>query len=435
MSKKLHLASLLIVNEFFFIENGALLVENSKIAKVGNKSDFGDLSNYEVIDHGNALICPGFINLHTHLLYSTFEKENTSNGLFPWLENLVDKIQLTSEEDFRKSVKCGIDQSISGGTTFIVENTPSFLSIEELSKSSIKSLIGIEVFGSEENDAEKTFEQIQSEIVALSSNSAFSTMNSEITLSPHAAYDVSSPLWKLLVSWAEKNNKLLLTHLEESPEERLWWQEKRGEGTNFWKKIGKLDPKLKYWKSYRSGVDFLDENKVLSKNIIATHLCQAYRKDITALKENNVSLVHCPRSNYYLANGLANIALWDELGVLWGLGTDSLASNDNLDLIEEAKFAINHQNLYNGYKISNSSAFSAITSKSAKILKKEKEIGSLKEGYLADFLIYDISGVISSNYDDPYHMLIWGINNRNDLKEVYVNGGRIWTNERHKELC
>ena len=433
MLRKLHLSSLIIVNEIFFIENGALLIEGSKIIKVGSKSDFGDLNNYEIVDHGKSLICPGFINLHSHLLYSNFEKENTSDGLFPWLENLLDKVQTTDENTFRDSVNRGVEEALSTGTTYIVENTPSVLSIEELLKSPIKSLVGIEVFGSDEEESKEIFKQIESQFTVLSSNSTFCTPHSEITLSPHAAYDVSSPLWKLLIDWAEENNKLLLTHLEESPEERFWWQEKKGEGINFWKKINKLDSKLKYWKPYRSGVDFLDQNNLLSKNIIATHLCQAYRKDLTALKENGVSLVHCPRSNYYLSNGLANIALWDELGVLWGMGTDSLASNDNLDLIEEVKFAINHQNLYNGYKISDSSAFSAITSKSAKIL--HKDIGSLKDGYFADFLVYDISGKDSSTLADPYHLLIWEMKNKIDLKKVYINGENVWSNHYQKELC
>ncbi len=435
MPRTLHLSSLLIVNEIFFIEDGALLIEGSKIIKVGSRLDFGDLNNYEIVDHGQSLICPGFINLHSHLLYSKFEKENTSDGLFPWLENLLDKIQITDENTFRDSVNRGIEEALSTGTTYIVENTPSVLSIEELLKSPIKSLVGIEVFGSDEEEAESVFNDTMTAIheLPLQKLPLRESTHLELTLSPHAAYDVSSPLWKLLVGWAEKNNKPLLTHLEESPEERFWWQEKKGEGVNFWKKINKLDSKLKYWKSYRSGVDFLDQNNLLSKNMIATHLCQAYRKDITALKENNVSLVHCPRSNYYLSNGLANIALWDELGILWGLGTDSLASNDNLDLIEEVKFTINHQNLYNGYKISDSSAFSAITSKSAKIL--HKDIGSLKDGYFADFLVYDISGKDSSKLADPYHLLIWEMRNKIDLNKVYINGENVWSNNRRKELC
>lgn len=424
MSRKLHLANIIIINEFYFIENAAILLEDSKIVQVGTKEDFGDLKNYEMIDHGDSLICPGFINLHTHLLYSNFEKLEYEGGLFPWLEKLVVKIAEKNEKDFRESVKFGIEKALSTGTTFLVENTPSEISAEELSKSPLRSLIGIEIFGSEEEQAETIFNEAIKKLFNL--NSQFSISNSQFVLSPHAAYDVSKPLWEKLIQWSKENNKPLLTHLEESPEERLWWQEKCGAGIDFWKKINKLEAKLKYWKQYKSGVDFLNQHNLLSESLIATHLCQATKSDLIALKENNVSLVHCPRSNYYLSNGLANLYLWDQIGINWGVGTDSITSNENLDLIEEVKFTINHQSLYNSYKISNSEAFKAITSSSAKVLKKENEIGSLKPNSNADFLIYDISNQSNCTYDDPYHLLIWFLNKEN-LKEVYIGGEIAWS--------
>lgn len=429
MNRKLHLASIVIINDFYFIENAGILLEGSKIVQVGPKEDFGDLKNYEVIDHGNSLICPGYINLHTHLLYSNFEKLEYEGGLFPWLEKLVDKTTDKNEADLRSSLKIGIENAISTGTTFLVENTPSKLSIEELSRSPLKSLIGIEVFGSDEVLADEIFNESVENLSGLSSQ--FSSPKLEITLSPHAAYDVSKPLWEKLSSWSKKNNKPLLTHLEESPEERLWWQEKSGLGINFWKKINKLEPKLKYWKSYKSGVDFLNTNKVLDKNVVATHLCQATRSDLVTLKENSVCLVHCPRSNYFLSNGLANIYLWNELGITWGIATDSILSNENLDLVEEAKFAINHQSLYNSYKISDSEAFKAITSNPAKILRKENELGSLKPSFKADFLIYNLSNKSACTNSDPYHLLIWELKSEEDLKEVYIDGEKIWSNTRH----
>ena len=68
MTKTLHLAKIIISNEPIF--NGAILTCENKLLQIGKKEDFGDLNNYsKVIDHGESLICPGFINLHTHLLW------------------------------------------------------------------------------------------------------------------------------------------------------------------------------------------------------------------------------------------------------------------------------------------------------------------------------------------------------------------------------
>lgn len=412
--KTLLLSKILITNNGESLINGALLIDNSKIISIGKIEDFGDLTNYKIIDHGDSLICPGFINLHTHLLYSKLGQINGLGGLFPWLEQLMSNTKDWQEIDYINSINYGINQALSTGTTFLVENTPNILSAQELSKSPLKALIGIEVFGSDEEKADEIFQQLL-EIEAI-----------ELTFSPHAPYDISKPLWKRLIEWANKNNKPLLTHLEESPEEKSWWQKKSGKGVNFWRAINKLEPKLKYWKQYNSGIDFLNKNDLLNKNIIGTHLCQAGKEDLKLLKEKNIKLVHCPRSNYYLNNGTANLKLWNELGIVWGIGTDSIASNGNLNLLEEARFAIKEQSIICNYSLSAREVFEAITSTAAKIISKEHELGYLKEGYCADFLVYDIKDKPASTYKDPYSLMIFNIDNNKDLKEVWISGQKAW---------
>ena len=424
MTTTLHLSKIIITSDKEPIFNGGLLTRDSKIIQVGKKEDFGDLKNFEVIDHGGTLLCPGFINLHTHLLYSKCQRSDESLNLFNWLEDLVDHTSHWTEKDFIDSVNYGINQALSCGTTFIVENTPSYTSAQVLANSPLKALIGLEIFGSDEEKADEIFSH---QLSALSIQ--HSAKNIEFCFSPHAPYDVSVPLWKKLIEWSEENKKPILTHLEESPDEKLWWQNKSGSGIKFWKKITKLESKLKYWKKYNSGIDFLNKNNLLSKNIIATHLSQASKEDLTLLKEKNISLVHCPRSNYYLNNGAANLKLWNELGFLWGAGTDSIASNKNLDLLEELRFLIDQQNLIYNFKLSARDAFKAITSNAAKILSLDSRIGVLKEGYKADFLIYNLKDKSGCTYKDPYHLVVWDMDSKTDLKEVWISGKKVWISE------
>ena len=449
MTKTLHLAKIIVSSEIEPLFNGAILIEENKIIKIGKKEDFGDLTNYsKVIDHGESLICPGFINLHTHLLYSNINKIDGEEGLFPWLEKLVDETSGYSEKELINSVRYGINEAISSGTTFIAENTPNNLSIQELAKTPLKALIGLEVFGSDEAESEKVFtkalEQMskchsQLDWESSSTTNATQSLDShfrgndtkriDFTFSPHAPYDVSKPLWEKLMAWSEKNNKPLLTHLEESCEEKKWWQNKSGAGIRFWEKIDKLEPKRKYWKKYNSGIDFLEKNNLLSKKIIATHLCNATKEDLLTLKKHNVKLVHSPRSNSYLNNGTANIKLWDELGFLWGIGTDSLASNESLDLLNEIRFALRTQDIIFQYNIPAKEAFYALTSNAAKIISKDNEIGSLQPGLMADFLIYDIKEKSGCTYKDPYNLIIWELDNKKNLKEVWINGLQVWLAE------
>ena len=427
MLNTLHLAKIIITNDKEPILNGGLLIHDSKIINIGKKEDFGDLKNtqLEIIDHGNALICPGFINLHTHLLYSNLGHIDGKDGLFPWLEKLTDRTSSLTEDDFIASIKYGINQALSTGTTFIVENTPNHLSTQELMKSPIKALIGFEIFGSDEDKADEIFNEVQSLIYNQSRINPVST-KLDFTFSPHAPYDVSKPLWKKLIEWSKNNDKLLLTHLEESPQEKLWWQEKSGQAINFWKKLNKLESKVKYWKKYNSGIDFLNKNHILASNIIASHLCKATKEDLLVLKEKNISLVHCPRSNFYLNNGTANIQKWNELNILWGIGTDSIASNINLDMLEEVRFTINQQKLIYNFSLSAKDAFLAITKNAAKILSMDSKIGGLKTNFCADFLVYEIPNKPDSTYKDPYELVIWDMDNNKNLKEVWINGEKDW---------
>ena len=430
MKQTLHLAKFILVNHSRFIENGGFLVENSKIIVVGSKNSFGDLTNYNVVNHGESLICSGFINLHAHLLYSKLGQINGSDGLFPWLEQLVSKTKDWEELDYISSIKHGINQALSTGTTFLVENTPNILSAQELSKSSLRALIGIEIFGSEELEAENILNKKLEEIYSFQSPASNFPSPIYFTFSPHATYDVSKPLWERLLKWSNENNKPLLTHLEESLDEKLWWQEKSGPAIKFWTKINTLEPKVKYWRKYRSGIDFLNQNELLHENIIATHLACADKKDLEILRKKNIKLVHCPRSNFYLKNRIANLKLWDELGFEWGMGTDSLASNDDLDLLSEVKFAIQQQKMYNNYNISPVKAFETLTSSPAKILGLYSQMGSLESGKNADFLIYSLENKLVPLNTDPYSLLIEHIDNKKDLKEVWINGSKVLLKER-----
>lgn len=420
MSQALHTAKIIITNDGEPILNGALLVEDGKIAKVGSKDDFS--SDVSIIDHGNSIICPGFINLHTHLLYTNANNLNCEEGLFPWIKDLITQTNNWGKEDYKKSVQAGIKEVLSSGTTTIVENTPSEISVSELSKAKIRSIIGIEIFGSNEEDANQIFNKALNTLENY--KNIYQNSLLEFTLSPHASYDVSHLLWEKINSWSLKTNSKILTHLEESPQESKWWQEKSGPAISLWENLNVLEPKLKYWKRFNSGIEFLNTNGLLIDNLIATHLSSARKEDLITLKKENIALVHCPRSNSYLNCGIANIKEWDEIGLLWGLGTDSKASNINLNLVDELKYGLELQEKRFSYKISEKAAFETITCNAGKIINKK--LGAFKKGYFADFLVFNLDHKHDYTQIDPYYELIWNLNSKNYLREAWVNGEKSW---------
>ena len=421
MKPKLHCAKIIITNIDEPIINGALLIDDNIIQQVGQIDDFGDLNQYSVIDHENSLICPGYINLHTHLTYTNASGIDGADGLFPWIKSLLQKTWQWEEGVIRKSIKDGIQELISTGTTYIVENFTDEISVNEISQSPLKCLAGIEVFGSS-NESE-IFNQY------LEIMDSLKYKNIEFTFSPHAPYNLSKELWNKLSSWSTQNNKPLLTHLEESANEKLWWQEKRGKLLHLWEETGSLQDRLAKWEKYNSGIDFLHKNNLISNKLIAAHLCEASKEDLEILKGADSCIVHCPRSNQYLNNKIPKISNWEDLGLPWGLGTDSKASNVDLDILSELRFTLEKQKSLYNYEMPARKAFEHITKISAQIIGKQNKIGVLREKSYADFLVYDnIEQLISSN-TDPYEHMIFKANNKKDLKEVWVNGNKIFSLE------
>ncbi len=361
------------------------------------------------------IIVPGFINLHAHLAYT--HSKTQGQELFNWLLDLV-------AEQFSITKTCLLPQhlnnakaAIASGTTFIVDNSSSpAQSLEAYKQTGLRGIIGIEVFGSDPELAEEIFAAKVEEIEKLSKRLNDRT---ELCFSPHATYDVSVKLWRLLLGWTRRHCEaqnakamntidglaslattgiapLLLSHAAESEAEEAWFQNKDSDkaatARKFWQSINTLEAKLKHWQPYRSSTYMLATNNLLDPCLLLTHLCCASDEDLELLAKAKVNLVTCPRSNAYLNNPPARISKWSSN---FGIGTDSLASNYDWDLRCEV----------NKLKsLSPVQKLELLTTKPAKILNKQ--LGALEPGYAADFTIFELQqDDIDLGSADPIELL------------------------------
>lgn len=371
---------------------------------------------------------PGLINLHCHLAYTNLKIP--SQKLFPWIKELV-KIQQMGdaqyssktpslnglEESFNpyQGALIGAKEALSYGTSFIVENShyPK-QSYQALKDSGLKALIGLEVFGSDPEQATEIFAAKISELETLAQD-----QNIQFTLSPHASYDVSPALWQLCQQWCNQHQVPLLTHIAESKTEEEWFKNKDSDETQsakeFWQSINTLEVKLKNWRAYSSSIQYLYANNNLNPNQIFTHMIYANKIDLELIKNSNIAMVSCPRSNIYLENGLPDYKLWQELGLAFAIGTDSKASNYNLDLREEVNTIPN---------LSAKERFELVTSKAASILKR-RDLGQIQTGKNSDYVILEI---LNENIDldqlDPFTIAM--DNKISKVKEVYINGSKVF---------
>ncbi|MEM3444412.1 MAG: amidohydrolase family protein [Thermoplasmata archaeon] len=139
--------------------------------------------------------------------------------------------------------------------------------------------------------------------------------------------------------------------------------------------------------------EYLGRIGFLGKNQIAVHCCYLLRREIKMLAKNNVSIAHCPASNMKLASGVAPVPAFVEAGVNVGIGTDSSASNNTLDILREARIAGLLQKVMFGNPVllPAQKLLDMLTINSAMALGMENEIGSIEEGKKADIVLFNLA--------------------------------------------
>ena len=434
---QLHLFNLIIpFNYQKPIYDGFILInkKNGRIIKIGSQNDvfFVNTSfGCEIKQNKNSICLAGFINNHIHLAYKNNYVIAKPNEQIEWLKNLVKTSRNWSEAEKQEIIKNNIQNCLKNGITFIFENTPfGKITATEIEKSPYKnnSLIGLEVFGNSEEQAELIFEKSVNYLNQLEAQ--FTDL--KFTLSPHAIYSVGSSLLKKLMQWANTNNKILALHLAEFNFE-LELLQKNYLNPNlkeFFEFLEVSSPEMKNNSSQGTMQYLLNlatelKNTDLLKNFLLIHFILTSASDLEIAQKFGLGIVSCPQSNLFLQNGLPDYKNWLKYNLPFGFGTDSLASNFDFDFLSQLK------NIYwlSNCQLSAQDLFEKVTSIPAKQLKLENEIGSLEENKKANFIHFELkpenlNKIKSLSEQDLYTWLLMNLNT-NLIKQVFVENKPI----------
>jgi 5-methylthioadenosine/S-adenosylhomocysteine deaminase len=180
-------------------------------------------------------------------------------------------------------------------------------------------------------------------------------------------------------------------------------------------------------------VQHLNAHGLLDRHLLAAHATRVSRADLVLLAEHASSIAHCPRSNARLGNGRAPLPLIKEVGVAVGLGTDGLASCDDLDLRNEARFALGlHRAAEPNFAFGAEEMMKAVTIDSARALSMQSQVGSIEPGKQADLAIFTCDDrqdrQLNSSDANPYRQLVHGRSRLHALLvagKVVVQNGRL----------
>lgn len=401
-------------------ENACLALDGEKILGVYAQQEFEALpeAKRKEIGHdfGEAIICPGLLNLHTHLDYSGLKHFDNYSPFFIWIRGLIGRSWQWSKEEWLESALQGADEIMLSGTSTVLDASMSGAAARAVAASGLRGVIGLELFGINEERAEqdfadwlKKYEQFCAEAEP-ALKQAIASGRVKISVAPHTPYSVCPALIRKALAWSAEKKLPMQIHISESEAECQWIASKNDDLDEFLKEAFRSEvPKLAWRGHGLSPVKHLEKHELLAEHIVAAHLVQINEADIETLSRHKVSAVHCPRSNSRLRNGVAPMSKMIEAGVPLAFGTDSAASGDDLDVLAEARFAWDlHRAMDRSFSEKAEKAAYYLTLGAAKVLKMDDTIGSLSAGKRADVSVFSIAHLPEVAKQRPYECLIYG---------------------------
>ncbi len=417
------------------IENGVVVVKGREISSVCTRDEFNATGLKITKDYGQAIITPGLINLHTHLDYSDLALFDTQSGFFKWISNLMANAWKWGDDQWKQSALNGACAIAQSGTTLIVDSSFTGQAANAAAQVGLRAIVGLEVFGIEEETSQAVWQswlQKYHNFMTASPNELKSAIDAgfiTMTVAPHTPYTVCPSLWQHAKSWADSQGLPVLVHISESQQECEWIHTGNAELEAFLVNMPKSGSEANYsWRGKGlSPVEHLDSWGLLSSNTLAAHAVHLSDKDIELLKKAQVAIAHCPRSNSRLRNGVARLLKMVESGLHVGFGTDSSASVDDLNVLNEARFAWNlHRAVNPAFSLSAKEAIEALTIIAAQAVGLSDKVGTLTPGKEADIAVFAVDGVYRPE-TAPYDLLLYGGTSAID---VFVGGKAIVENKK-----
>jgi 5-methylthioadenosine/S-adenosylhomocysteine deaminase len=393
------------------IEHGAVAVEGERIAAVGPRAEIVErFPESKVESFGEALILPGLINTHTHLELTALRGylENEERDFFAWLRKLtIARLELLTPDDIRVSATWGACEAVRAGITSVDDASDSALmSMMALRDVGLRGVVYKESFGPDARLAVENFEKLKASVQELRANE---TTLVRAGVSPHAPYTVCGPQLEMIADFALAEDLPLMMHAAESEAEELFLREGCGVFAE-----GLARREIEWKAPGLSTIEYLKRHRILDTHPLLAHCIRVDDDDIETLRDTGAKVAHCPKSNAKLGHGRAPLAKFLEAGVIVGLGSDSVASNNTCDILEEARFATLLARA-GGSDVS-----------AAKML--ESATLELKEGSQADLTVVSLAGVHQLPSYDPIATLIFASSGRDVIltivagREVYRDG-------------
>ena len=381
------------------IADGVVCSREGLISYVGPADQAPELGGEQVIDASECVVLPGLVNAHTHLAMTLFRGYADDMMLQEWLEDWIwpAEMRLRPEDVYWGSLLGACEMLRAGVTCFNDMYHMPKQAVAAAIDSGIRACPSGVLLGFLPN-AERLLEEAVAFVHQLQQQGH---PRIHPMLAPHALYTCPDGMLLKVGESAANLGVPIHIHLCETASEVQDSYDEHG----------------------ASPIEHLNALGLLDIPMLAAHCVHLSEADIALLAEKQVGIAHCPTSNMKLASGFAPIPELLEAEAVVGLGTDGCASNNNLDMLEEAHLAALLHKVHSGDPtvVPAGTALAMATRMSAQALGLGDIVGTLEVGKRADIVVVDMSGPHLQPPRDPVSHLIYAAHG-SDVRTTIVEG-------------
>ena len=381
------------------LEHATVVEHEGRIAYVGPRADAPPGVD---VDLGDAALLPGLVNAHTHLELTVMRGFLENLEFRSWIVRLTRaRREVLSPDAIIDSARAGVAEGLLAGVTTYADTNDSGAPFRAMREMGVRGISYQEVFGPAEAHCAESIAGLRTRVDALREDE---TTLVRVGVSPHAPYSVCDALFEATAHYARDDALPIAVHIAEGEDESSLVQHALGAWADAHRSRGfEVVPRA------GSPIRLLERTGVLAVRPLLIHCVRVDADDVASIARHDCAVAHCPASNAKLGHGIAPLAELLSHGVRVGLGSDSVASNNRMDLLDEARLAILMQRARAGRPdvLSAAEALELATLGGARALGLEREIGSLDVGKSADLAAFPLDAPRSLPVYDPATSLVF----------------------------
>ena len=380
MIRTIHRARYVLAESDLLLTDAAVAVsDQGRISRVEPWNNRARAPQTQVIDWGSAILMPGLVNAHAHLELTRLAGKLTEFTSFTdWIRKLVSGRGRFTPEEYVASTSEGARMAVASGTTLVGDISASGSSQEALENEKIRKVVFEEVVGFRPDRVQAALARLEMRLTRIEPDALL-----HLGVSPHAPYSLSAELFQASAASAARLDLPVATHVAETPAEVEFLEKGTGEFREMLTDFGVLPAD---WSPPGvAPVVYLEELGVLERPAVLIHCNYLDDDSMKRILRSDSSVVYCPRSHAFFGHEPHPVRKLLDLGINVALGTDSLASNDSLSMLDEIRFLCDRRKDLKPEEI-----FRMATLNGAAALGYGGVLGRLRRGYWADLTVLEV---------------------------------------------